>query len=91
MIVHDSQPESVKLEPEARPSSIQQDEPVTAPVSRTRKAKDTQFRLGVGRPVIAGGAGARDVTKVASGAKGKRSQSRSAAHPTEPTIEEEGQ
>ena len=42
------------------------------PVTRTRKAKETQLRLGVGRPKVAGGVGARAVTKSLSVPKNKR-------------------
>ena len=42
------------------------------PAPRTRKAKETQLRLGVGRPKTAGGAGARAVTKSFSLQKNKR-------------------
>jgi hypothetical protein len=54
-----------------------------------RKAKDTQFRLGVGRPMLAGGSGARNITASINVVKGKmpaREMTRS-----EPTIAEEGQ
>ena len=42
------------------------------PITRTRKAKETQLRLGVGRPKVAGGTGARAVTKSFSLPKNKR-------------------
>ena len=42
------------------------------PTTRTRKAKETQLRLGVGRPKAAGGTGARAVTKSFSLQKNKR-------------------
>ena len=42
------------------------------PTTRTRKAKETQLRLGVGRPKAVGGVGARAVTKSFSLAKNKR-------------------
>ncbi|KIY45450.1 hypothetical protein FISHEDRAFT_76631 [Fistulina hepatica ATCC 64428] len=58
--------------------------------SRTRKAKETQFRLGVGRPIAAGGNGARVVTRTATQSRAKRGKASSkAAIPVEPTIEEE--
>lgn len=41
-------------------------------VPRTRKAKDTQTRLGVGRPIAAGGTGARVPTKSVSVSRGSR-------------------
>jgi hypothetical protein len=51
-----------------------------------RKAKDTQFRLGVGRPMVAGGSGARTVTNVS---KGKGLLARNVTQ-SQPTIIEEG-
>lgn len=47
------------------------------PVTRTRKAKETQLRLGVGRPKVAGGAGARAVTKSFSVQKNNKRVSKS--------------
>lgn len=43
------------------------------PTRTTRKAKETQFRLGVGKPKLVGGRGARAVTKAITVPKGKRS------------------
>ena len=37
--------------------------PPAPPITRTRKAKETQLKLGVGRPKVVGGGGARAVTK----------------------------
>ncbi|KAI0051751.1 hypothetical protein FA95DRAFT_1569801 [Auriscalpium vulgare] len=59
------------------------------PATRTRKAKDTQLRLGVGRPMAAGGTGARAVTKSVSAGKGRRGKSSRSLRPTEDTIPEE--
>lgn len=56
--------------------------------SRVRKAKATQLRLGVGRPVIAGGQGARAVTRATSVVKGKRTRVSTISRPVEETIEE---
>lgn len=63
------------------------------PVTRnTRKAKETQYRLGVGRPALAGGSGARAVTKSISGSKAKRARASISAKPSEADIpEEEGE
>lgn len=66
-------------------------EPIPAPKSpatRMRKANDTQRRLGVGRPVIAGGSGARAVTKSISIPKARRGKSSRSIKPIEATIEE---
>ncbi|KAF7964792.1 hypothetical protein HWV62_2896, partial [Athelia sp. TMB] len=61
--------------------------PPAPPVTRTRKAKE-QTRLGVGRPVIAGGTGARAITKSISVPKKDRI-SRSTGAPSQETIIEE--
>ncbi|KAI6133175.1 hypothetical protein EDD16DRAFT_1530319 [Pisolithus croceorrhizus] len=57
---------------------------------RTRKAKDTQYRLGVGRPAVAGGSGARAITKsVSVSRKFRRGKSNTSVKPSEATITEE--
>ncbi|KAI6132715.1 hypothetical protein EV401DRAFT_2065158 [Pisolithus croceorrhizus] len=57
---------------------------------RTRKAKDTQYRLGVGRPAVAGGSGARAITKsVSVSRKFRRGKSSTSVKPSEATITEE--
>jgi hypothetical protein len=61
----------------------------TPPATRARKAKE-QTRLGVGRPVAAGGSGPRAVTKSLSVSKGKRAKASKTMKPTEDTIPEEG-
>ncbi|KAI6005253.1 hypothetical protein F5J12DRAFT_835767 [Pisolithus orientalis] len=56
---------------------------------RTRKAKESQYRLGVGRPVVAGGSGARSITKsVSVSRKSKRGKSSTSVKPSEATITE---
>lgn len=76
----DAHEQKVQTEPEL----------VVPPVTRTRRAKETQLRLGVGRPVAAGGAGPRSITKSLSVSKGKRAKSSRTMKPTEATIPEEG-
>jgi hypothetical protein len=66
-----------------------QSTPITPPATRARKAKE-QTRLGVGRPVAAGGSGPRAVTKSLSVSKGKRAKASKTMKPTEDTIPEEG-
>ncbi|KAG7099345.1 hypothetical protein E1B28_001201 [Marasmius oreades] len=68
-----------------RESAEQQ--PPTLP--RTRKAKDTQRRLGVGRPIAAGGSGARAATKSMSVTKSRRGKGSRSVAPVEATIPEE--
>jgi hypothetical protein len=58
------------------------------PMTRTRKARDAQLRLGVGRPPTAEGRGPRVVTRSVSVAKGARSRSGRGAKPVStPTVE----
>ncbi|EMD41755.1 hypothetical protein CERSUDRAFT_120716 [Gelatoporia subvermispora B] len=56
---------------------------------RRRKAKETQFRLGVGRPAVAGGSGAREITRSMSVPKSTRSRGSRSRKPTEAAIQEE--
>lgn len=53
----------------------------------TRKAKESQYRLGVGRPALAGGSGARAVTRTGSMSKPKRGKAPS-VQPNEEAIQE---
>ncbi|KAJ7235877.1 hypothetical protein B0H12DRAFT_1238624 [Mycena haematopus] len=77
-------------ETENQPQPQPDPEPISIPLNRTRKARDTQTRLGVGRPVAAGGSGPRAVTKSSSVAKGKRGRSsKTAKKPVEETIPED--
>ncbi|KAL0566220.1 hypothetical protein V5O48_015794 [Marasmius crinis-equi] len=69
--------------------SIQVEEPQPLLLPRTRKAKDTQRRLGMGRPVAAGGSGARAVTKSLSVSKSRRGKVSRSIIPVEATIPEE--
>ncbi|KAN0100735.1 hypothetical protein V8E55_000719 [Tylopilus felleus] len=59
VIIHDSEGDA-ELTIQRNHKLTPHEQPVP---QRTRKAKQTQYRLGVGRPVIAGGSGARAVTK----------------------------
>ncbi|KAG1716547.1 hypothetical protein ID866_599 [Astraeus odoratus] len=57
---------------------------------RPRKAKETQYRLGVGRPVLAGGSGARAVTKsVSISRRIRKAKNSTTIQPSEATITEE--
>ena len=64
-----------------------QSAPITPPATRARKAKD-QTRLGVGRPVAAGGSGPRPLTKSSSASRGKHAKGSKTTKPTEDTIPE---
>ena len=88
MIIHSDTDEdethrNVKPDSEA-PSSLH-----PGPMTRTRKARDAQLRLGIGRPTVAGGSGPRTVTRSASSvAKGVQSRSGRGAKPTPAPIVE---
>lgn len=88
MIVHSDTDEdethrNVKPESEA-PSSLH-----PGPMTRTRKARDAQLRLGIGRPTVAGGSGPRTVTRSTNSvAKGVQSRSGRGAKPTPAPIVE---
>ena len=85
MIVHDTDEEDeATTQPKSDASKIPQPvvqqrvaQPPPPPVTRTRKAKETQLRLGVGRPKVAGGVGARAVTKSFSVPKNNKRVSKS--------------
>ena len=90
MIVHDIDEEE-NLEEERENSNTeeaQQNPSFTSPVPRTRKAKETQTRLGVGRPLAAGGQGPRAVTRSSGGSRRKEAKSSKSHKPKEPTIQE---
>ena len=70
------------IEPQREPS-------VQLALPRTRKAKETQFRLGVGRPAVAGGSGARAVTKSQSVSRGTGGKVSRSIKPKEEAIQEE--
>ncbi|KIM48074.1 hypothetical protein M413DRAFT_439782 [Hebeloma cylindrosporum] len=72
------------LEPSAKPVP-----PPVLPPARTRKAKELQTRLGVGKPIMAGGQGPRAVTRSSGSTRGKRAKSSKSLKPTEHTIAEE--
>ncbi|KAI0936184.1 hypothetical protein AcV5_004384 [Taiwanofungus camphoratus] len=92
VIIHDTDDEAEDEQDEAVFSAPELERkadspPATAP--RTRKAKETQYRLGVGRPALAGGSGARAITKSMSVSKGKRGKGSRSMKPTEDAIQEE--
>lgn len=65
-------------------------QPESGPSTRTRKAKDSQVQLGLGRPITAGGTGVRAVSKPVSASKGRRGKGSRSTKPVEDTIPEEG-
>ncbi|ESK98328.1 hypothetical protein Moror_78 [Moniliophthora roreri MCA 2997] len=102
MIIHDTDDEADEQannethSPEevangADPQTLEEPPAEPPPLPRTRKAKDTQFRLGVGRPVAAGGGGARAITRSLSVSKSKRGKASRGTIPVEETIPEEAE
>ncbi|KAI0757141.1 hypothetical protein C8Q80DRAFT_1116385 [Daedaleopsis nitida] len=94
VIIHDSDEEESALteDPLASIPSAPPSEPELPPLPppRPRRAKDTQYKLGVGRPTAAGGSGARTVTRSSSlSQKGKRGKGSKSAKPKEAAIQEE--
>lgn len=88
MIIHSDTEDEGPPPPE--PESAFTPQPEAGPSTRTRKAKDTQSRLGMGRPVLAGGEGARAATKPVSASKNKRGKGSRTLKPTGDIIPEEG-
>ncbi|KAG1773189.1 hypothetical protein EDD22DRAFT_859358 [Suillus occidentalis] len=95
VIIHDTDEEEEgeeaigEIEVEQQPKEHKPPPAPVDPTPRTRKAKDTQYRLGVGRPIIAGGSGARSVTKSVSVSRGsKRTKSMKNIKPSEGAIAE---
>ncbi|KAJ4489401.1 hypothetical protein C8J55DRAFT_603715 [Lentinula edodes] len=93
MIVHDVEGDEEGsaggAEEEEKMQPGVQEVPRSPPLPRIRKAKETQFRLGVGRPLAAGGKGARAVTKSVSASRAKKGKGSRSVKPSEATIEEE--
>ncbi|KAI9508800.1 hypothetical protein F5148DRAFT_1283648 [Russula earlei] len=88
MIVHsdtdeDEDDHAVKPESDA-PSGIH-----PGPMTRTRKARDAQLQLGIGRPAVAGGRGPRPATRSVSATKGTRSRSGRGVKPSSALIVED--
>ena len=90
MIVHDIDEENLGEERKnSSTEEAQQNSSLTLPAApRTRKAKETQTRLGVGRPVAAGGQGPRAVTRSSGSSRGKETKLSKSHIPKEPTIQE---
>ncbi|KAI0778045.1 hypothetical protein BD413DRAFT_97815 [Trametes elegans] len=94
VIIHDTDEEDNAADQVQRssiaPRFSESEAPPPPPPPRTRRAKETQYRLGVGRPTLVGGTGARAVTRsTGSTAKGRRGKSSKSAKPKEAAIQEE--
>ncbi|THH10936.1 hypothetical protein EW145_g1002 [Phellinidium pouzarii] len=61
---------------------------IVGTASRVSKSRDSQYRLGVGRPLAPGGPGPRSVTRSSSTAKPKRGKNSRSLRPPEETIDE---
>lgn len=75
----------------SRSSQERNAKPIRLPSSQLprRKARETQYRLGVGRPIVAGGKGARAVTKsVNVSQRSRRLKNSTTLQPSEATIVE---
>lgn len=57
--------------------------------STRKKAKETQYKLGVGRPTAIGGTGPRAITTSAEGPRSKRAKGGPSVQPAEHVIREE--
>ena len=93
VIIHGDTTDPIQRDSSSRPSTADQSTsiPLLPPPqpTRTRKAKESQYKLGFGRPVAAGGSGARAVTKsVSTPRRLKRAKSSMAVVPSEATITE---
>lgn len=87
MIVHETDDEAEEPSDAAnRPDTTPEEPP--GPSTR-RKAKETQYRLGVGRPTAIGGSGPRAVTTSGSKPRSKRTKGSASVQPTEHVIREE--
>lgn len=93
VIIHDSDEEDSALQEQHRRSvapTISSEPEAPPPPPRTRRAKETQYRLGVGRPTVVGGSGARAVTRSTSATtKAKRGKGSRSVKPVEAAIQEE--
>ena len=96
VIIHDTDDEGDATDGPAATAASSQPEPEPqrtlpqAPGRAPRKAKESQYKLGVGRPTLAGGSGARSVTRTGSISKPKRGKAPSMSiKPNEEAIQEE--
>ena len=94
VIIHGDSTDPIQRESSSRPSTADRSTslpsfPPPQP-TRTRKANESQYRLGFGHPVTAGGSGACAVTKsVSTSRRLKRAKSSMAVVPPEATITED--
>ena len=82
----DGQPESEFTLTNTGIATIQ---PAQAGPSTRKKAKETQFKLGVGRPAVIGGTGARAPSSSTSKPRSTRGRAVVIAQPSEVAIQEE--
>ena len=94
MIVHDTDDEvedARDLPDSIEPNDTRAQSRDPAGPSTRRKAKETQYRLGVGRPTAIGGSGPRTITTSSSKprSRGKRTKLGTSAQPAGDAIQEE--
>ena len=93
MIVHDTDDDAgnrkVSTDATARSGTTPESQHDTPGPSTRRKAKETQYRLGVGRPTAIGGTGPRAITTSGNKQKGKRVKASASVPPAEGAIPEE--
>ncbi|KZT74755.1 hypothetical protein DAEQUDRAFT_748011 [Daedalea quercina L-15889] len=93
VIIHDTdeeeetdEPQHGSAPPESHPAPPSSQ---SSTASHTKKSKQTQYRLGVGRPTLTGGSGPRAVTKSVSLTKTKKGKGSTSVKPSEDAIQEE--
>ena len=96
MIVHDMEEEEEDSEgfhnnPPRTSSPVQAMHQDTAGPSTRRKVKETQLRLGVGRPVAIGGSGARAPSSSKGKPRSRRGKPTAVVKPSEADIPEEAE
>ncbi|KAI0335385.1 hypothetical protein GY45DRAFT_908252 [Cubamyces sp. BRFM 1775] len=97
VIIHDTDEEDNAPGDDTRrslaPQSSESEAQPPPPPPRTRRAKETQYRLGMGRPTVVGGSGARSATRTVSiavrGGSRRLRASRNIRPVEAPIIEEE--
>ncbi|KAI0662709.1 hypothetical protein C8Q70DRAFT_908573 [Cubamyces menziesii] len=96
VIIHDTDEEDNVPQGDPRrsiaPQSSESEAQPPPPPPRTRRAKETQYRLGMGRPTVVGGSGARSATRTVSRAVrggSRRLRASRNIRPIEAPIQEE--
>lgn len=92
MIIHDI-PDDVEMDDDGdtpKPNGVAPPtSSIPGPASRTRKAKEVQAKVGLGRPRLLGGTGPRTVSRKPSSAPERRTRAVTSVQPSEAAIREE--